>query len=214
VEKYKRKLIQGEFSEPQVVSWGVLYVDLVNFSEETERAQKKSMWREHLIELEKFLKYSTKKIEDREGIVHKYLGDGIMAVFPGKTEEKIRIIKNMLKASIEIIKNCNKINKKCGIGLEYGDVYRTTIYHGRKKKKEIFGVVVNRAAKLQSYANDLIKLSRKSRGVILIGNNIEEFIREKRLKLNLNLRRINVKNKWKKLRKNYPQVLIRVVFKS
>ena len=105
-----------------------------------------------------YLNLQGKIVKHRNGIVDKYVGDEVMAIFEGKGQEM-----NALRAAIEIQRFCQALNwsraklgKKqitVGIGLNSGDVVMGNMGSEEQMNYTVIGDSINLAARLCSAAS-------------------------------------------------------------
>ncbi len=117
MEKYVSKATKQMLSEQKEATLGgtrrvitAMFTDVRNFTRVTEE-----QWPEEVVEtLNHYLSVQTHIIDEHNGVVDKFLGDGIMAIFVGP-----HMAENAVKAAISIQKEIRRLNE------------------GRKKRDEI-----------------------------------------------------------------------------
>lgn len=130
-----------------------LFSDVRNFTEMSEK-----MSPEEILEvLNTYLNLQAKIVSNRGGIVDKYVGDEIVAIFEGKGQEI-----NAVRAAIEIQQFCRTLNwaraklgKKqmnVGIGLNSGDVVMGNMGSQEQMNYTVIGDNINLTARLCSAA--------------------------------------------------------------
>jgi len=99
-------------------------------------------------------------IEQYYGVIDKYIGDSIMAVF-GMNDEK-DMLSNAIECAIEMQKAMDGINKKnvelgmpkiyMGIGISYGEVVLTRLGNALHSELTVIGNVVNLASRIEAFS--------------------------------------------------------------
>jgi adenylate cyclase len=114
-------------------------------------------------------------VNERQGIVNKFLGDGFMAVF-GAPIDDAECCAHALGASLEIIERLGRLNAagkihptRVGIGLHMGEAVTGNVGSTDRKEYTIIGDVVNLAARLEQATKEFhaqILISEAVRGRI------------------------------------------------
>ncbi|MGB9716055.1 MAG: adenylate/guanylate cyclase domain-containing protein [Thermodesulfovibrionales bacterium] len=131
--------------------------------------------------LNRYFHMMNKVIIQHGGKINNYMGDGFMAIFDVKNEEKDLL--SGIKAGLEMLNTVNnhlrpytqkffKSDFKIGIGLHYGMVVVGTIGSGDNKRETIIGNAVNFASHIESI-NKLLGTE------FLISENIYKLIHNK-----------------------------------
>ena len=114
-------------------------------------------------------------INEHNGLINKFLGDGLMAIF-GAPLEDIDHAKNAVLASKQIIEKVNELEKrnlipptKIGIGLHEGQVLTGNIGSSRRKEYTVIGEVVNLASRIE-------KLNKNFDSNILISKKVNNLL--------------------------------------
>lgn len=151
---------QGEL-EPQEVTATVLFMDIRSFTSISEKMKPRDL----LSWLNSYLEAMTDCIMDSGGVVDKYIGDAIMAVFGvpfARThEEEIKQdALNAIAACIAMHERLNQLNEqlksegkpaiKFGIGLHTGQVVAGSVGGARRLNYSVIGDAVNVAARLEA----------------------------------------------------------------
>ncbi len=131
----------------------VLFSDVRNFSSIAEQLKPEEIVK--LINV--YFDLQTRIIETHKGIVDKFMGDQIMAIFQGKT-----MADNALRAAVEIQRQVRLVNHKreakgeaileMGIGINNGSVVIGNMGSADRMDYTVIGDVVNVAARLCSKA--------------------------------------------------------------
>jgi adenylate cyclase len=103
-------------------------------------------------------------IERNQGVVHDFVGDGIMSVYGGLIDTDNPCDK-ALKACLEMNEELKILNEKwtkagmesfkIGVGLHYGEVTLGAIGSETRKEFAVIGDTVNTASKMESLTKDL-----------------------------------------------------------
>ncbi len=127
----------------------VLFTDVRNFTTISE-----GLWPEEIVDtLNRYLDLQTKIIHQHEGVVDKFLGDGLMTIFQGK-----EMIANAVTAAIAIQKTIAELNRvrlhekavvlHVGIGIAIGPVVLGNIGSSDRMDYTVIGDTVNLASRL------------------------------------------------------------------
>ena len=114
-------------------------------------------------------------INERNGLINKFLGDGLMAIF-GAPLEDVDHAKNAVSASKIIIEKISELEEKnlipptkIGIGLHEGQVLTGNIGSSTRKEYTVIGEVVNLASRIE-------KLNKKFDSNILISEKVNNLL--------------------------------------
>lgn len=132
----------------------IMFTDIRNFTSVSE-----DLWPEEVVELlNHYLDIQTKIIQRNQGVVDKFLGDGIMALFAGK-----EMAVNAVTAAIEIqreISRANKLRKRknelvlsVGIGITIGRAVLGSIGSRDRMDYTVIGDSVNLSSRLCAAAD-------------------------------------------------------------
>lgn len=151
---------QGEL-EPQEITATVLFMDIRSFTSTSEKMSP----RELLSWLNSYLEKMTDCIMNHGGVVDKYIGDAIMAVFGvpfGHSENKDiqQDAINAIAACIDMHASLAELNQKLategkppikfGIGLHTGKLVAGSVGGGKRLNYSVIGDAVNVAARLEA----------------------------------------------------------------
>ncbi|MCW6051493.1 adenylate/guanylate cyclase domain-containing protein [Lyngbya sp. CCAP 1446/10] len=157
---------QGEL-EPQELTATVLFMDIRNFTSISEKMPARDL----LNWLNNYLEAMTNCIMDHGGVVDKYIGDAIMAVFgvPFCHSEYAEIQQdalNAVAACIAMHEKLNEINQqlrikrkpliKFGIGLHTGQLVAGSVGGSRRLNYSVIGDAVNVAARLEAMNKEIV----------------------------------------------------------
>ena len=138
----------------------IMFIDLRGFTKLSE--QKLPYDVIHI--LNEYFRISGEAIENNDGRVDKYIGDGVMAIFDSNNDNKLNC-KNALKAAKKISKEMKKFNElskdefveelKFGLGIHIGNSIVGLIGHGQSISETAVGDTVNTASRLEQLTKDL-----------------------------------------------------------
>lgn len=153
----------------------VLFADIVGFTSISERQSPE----ETIAMLREFDTAMEAEIFDNNGVLDKYLGDGVMAAFGlpkpdrGEVTSALRCALGMVKRVAELSKVRREAGLQpygLGVGLHYGNVVAGHIGSQRNLAFTVIGDTVNTASRLES-------LTRELGASIVISNAVVEAIR-------------------------------------
>ena len=159
----------------------VLFCDIRSFtamSEKMEAAEVVSL-------LNRYFTALGKCITNHHGIINKYIGDAIMAIF-GAPVSSQNSARDAFEAALEMRRALEAINEEFlkdglpqlhfGIGIHTGPVFAGTIGAANRMEYTVIGDTVNTASRLESlcktYAKDLL-LSEAAKEKLQISSNTE-----------------------------------------
>lgn len=155
----------------------VLFCDIRNFTSFSEQLTTDELSRF----LSNFRKMVTNSIFDFNGIIDKYIGDAVMAVFgvPPYNQNEKEICRNAVFAAIQIQNNLRKYNQKrikfgrnpieIGIGIHYGEVFAGSIGFEDRMEYTVIGDTVNVASRIEH-------LCRKFESTFLISDDLFQHV--------------------------------------
>ncbi|MAG13788.1 MAG: hypothetical protein CMN78_04250 [Spirochaetales bacterium] len=121
----------------------VMFCDIRSFTSLAERMQP----REVMSFVNRYLEFAGPVIRENGGFVDKYMGDGVMALFPGEEAEALRagvqIVTGLPSLDLEIAANA-------GIGLHRGHAMLGTVGDHGRLDTTVLSDAVNVASRLQS----------------------------------------------------------------
>lgn len=157
----KAEIFQHGELEPQEVTATVLFMDIRSFTSISEKMPPRDL----LNWLNSYLEAMTNCIMDHGGVVDKYIGDAIMAVFGvpfsrTQAEDIKQDALNAIAACIAMHERLNQLNQqlravhkpviKFGIGLHTGQVVAGSVGGSRRLNYSVIGDTVNVAARLEA----------------------------------------------------------------
>jgi class 3 adenylate cyclase len=133
----------------------ILFTDLRGFTSLSESAEPETLVRD----LNEYFEHMVKAIRDEGGVVDKYIGDSIMAVFgaphprPDDAARAIRAAAALQAALCNLNAVRTRAGKKPiahGVGVHFGDVIAGNIGTAERTQYTVIGDAVNVAARLES----------------------------------------------------------------
>ena len=127
----------------------VIFCDIRNFTSISEHMSPNQTFQF----LNDYLAIITPSITPNNGFIDKFLGDGVMAVFPEKPEDALNCAVEITKAvnKSDLAEKYNITNKlKVGIGIHYGLVTLGVIGSNERMEDTVIGDTVNTAARMES----------------------------------------------------------------
>ncbi|MGJ4744936.1 7TM diverse intracellular signaling domain-containing protein [Leptospira sp. SA-E8] len=151
------------------VRMAVLFLDIRGFTTFSERKDAAEVF----AILNLFLSRLVPSVEKEGGFVDKFIGDSIMALYPGSPADAVRSAISLIKATEEFNKeNLGKISEiKVGIGIHYGNVILGTVGSETRLDGTAIGDTVNTASRLEG-------LTRKYEVPILVSSNLVQAAEE------------------------------------
>ena len=144
----------------ELVPVTVLFSDIRSFTSISERMPP----RELLDFLNEYFSGMVESILTHRGVVDKFIGDAIMAVFGAPTPEPEDPLQAVL-AALEMRDKLAKINEdfaarglpeiRTGVGLHYGQVVAGNMGHSERMEYTVIGDTVNVASRLEGLTKDL-----------------------------------------------------------
>jgi class 3 adenylate cyclase len=116
----------------------VMFVDLRAFTERAEREGPAATY----AFLNMFFAAIVPEIEARGGVVDKYLGDGLMALFPESPEQAVR-------AGIEVVAQAATLGTGVGVGIHFGPVILGLVGGAGRIESTVVSDAVNVAARVE-----------------------------------------------------------------
>ncbi|MBN1466615.1 HAMP domain-containing protein [candidate division KSB1 bacterium] len=158
VSKYTIKMIRDRYSsglpsEGESRNVTLLFSDIRNFSNLTERLSPKEIVK--LVNI--YLDVQSQIIENNHGVVDKFMGDQIMAIFDGEYQAD-----NAVKTAVDIQRAIHQLNAKraelgiltlqVGIGINVGPVVLGNMGSKNRMDYTVIGDVVNLSSRLCAIA--------------------------------------------------------------
>lgn len=139
----------ADFSEMRRVC--VMFVDIRGFTE----ASRSRTPAEVVARLDAFFEILIDVVDRRNGIVNKFLGDGLLAIFGAPIDDPLAAA-NAVAAAREILSAVDASNVgagwpiRVGIGIHIGQAVAGTVGTARRKEYTVIGDTVNLASRLES----------------------------------------------------------------
>lgn len=135
---------------PRISLITILFSDIRGFTQLSSRTSPENLAR--LLNKHYFHPMS-EIIRGHQGIVDKYIGDGIMALFGAPLAQE-RHEENAVRCAMEMMENIRTMDQgfRIGIGISTGDVVTGMFGSSSKKEYTALGMPVNIAARLQKLA--------------------------------------------------------------
>ena len=129
----------------------VMFLDIRNFSSYAAGARPEAV----MAYLNTLFDFMIDVVNEHQGIVNKFLGDGFMAVFGAPIDDTERC-GHAVGASLEILERLDRLNEtrrihptRVGIGLHMGEAVTGNVGSTERKEYTIIGDVVNLASRLE-----------------------------------------------------------------
>ncbi len=186
----RHSYLEGGVLRSEKITATVLFSDFVGFSTVSEKfdAQQLMDW------LNQIMERLAHQVEAHDGLVNKYIGDSVMALFgvptprrtPGEIEEEAT---NAVRCALAMGKELDDLNeywKRAGkpqIGMRIG-IFTGTLVHGTlgstdRHEYTVIGDIVNTASRLESTRKDEIPPPPGTCCRILIGGATNDLLGEK-----------------------------------
>lgn len=160
-DEIRDKIIVDGKGKSEKVQLGVLFIDIKNFTSVSENHSPEKITGM----LNTYFNIIAQKIHSNQGIIDKYIGDGLMAVF-GLGKDGATACNNAHKCSKEILqiipfiqaeleKSNLPVIEGIRIGVHYGFVIAGDIGSEERVNYTFIGDTVNTAARLESYCKEL-----------------------------------------------------------
>lgn len=150
-KKDVRDVMLGDAVDGEVA---VLFLDIRGFTTISEKLSPRLTFDF----LNAFMRFTAPSIERMSGYIDKYIGDSIMAFFPGSSENALKAAKDMLVGLAEFNKKRYELGEnevKIGIGIHYGKVLIGTIGQESRMDGTLIGDTVNTASRLEGKTKEL-----------------------------------------------------------
>jgi adenylate cyclase len=186
--RHRDDLLEGGRPKSQILTATVLFSDLEGFTSVSERESPESL----LNWLNEYMDSMAEQVMSHGGVVDKYIGDAVMAVFgvpfPSETEQAIRedavsAARCALKMG-DAIRELNKRGSELGapqigvrIGICTGPVIAGSLGSADRMQYTVLGDTVNTAARLESLGKDFKDLqSSEESCLILIAETVKGYL--------------------------------------
>ena len=159
----KNSITELRLGDQTEIKLTILFSDIRDFTSISESLKPK----DNFDFINSYLEQMDKLISDHNGIIDKFIGDGIMAIFPTDADDAVSCSLLMLKQLDQFNKNRRKENQlpiKIGIGLNTGLCMLGIVGGLNKMEATVISDAVNLSARLES-------LTKKYGVQILISEN-------------------------------------------
>jgi hemerythrin len=183
----RKSILDIKLGDQKELKLSILFSDIRDFTSISEALKPK----ENFDFINSYLSQMDSVIDNYNGIINKFLGDGIMAFFPSNADDAVT-------SSIQMIEQLKKFNKKynsayhapvrIGIGLNTGLCMLGIVGDSNRMEATIISDAVNIASRLES-------LTKKYGVDILISENTVNSIQDVSLYLIRLIDRVQVKGK-------------------
>jgi two-component system sensor histidine kinase ChiS len=146
----------------------ILFSDIFNFTSTSERMTPA----ENFEFLNNYLRFISPIIRQHHGFIDKYIGDGIMALFPGHPQDAVKAALDMRLALAEY--NAGRRRQglptvNAGTGIHYGALMLGILGESERMEGTVIGDSVNLAARLE-------KLTRKYHIFIAVSEQVHDML--------------------------------------
>lgn len=163
----REQFLDGGRLRPQRLTATVLFTDLIGFTSVSEKLDSQTLmdW------LNEYMEAMADQITEHGGVINKYIGDSIMAVFgvplARKSEAEIsRDAVNAVNCALSMGRTLTQLNSRWGeqhlptigmrIGIFTGPVVAGSLGSAQRLEYAVVGDTVNTASRLESFDKDLI----------------------------------------------------------
>lgn len=175
------KIAQQEGTRRQVA---VLFSDVREFTAYCEQHSPEFVVRQ----IREYLDEMTEVVDEHSGVLDKYIGDGVMALFGPFLPPKVNLSALAVKCGLDMLDRLGKLNErwdsqemppfKIGIGIHEGEAIVGNIGAPRRMQYTAIGDTINLASRLQTITKDLqatliVSEEVKSRAQLDLGNDVE-----------------------------------------
>ena len=175
------KIAQQEGTRRQVA---VLFSDVRQFTAYCEQHSPEFVVRQ----IREYLDVMTAVVDEHNGVLDKYIGDGVMALFGPFLPDEVNSSALAVKCGLDMLERLDKLNEhwsaqdmpsfRIGIGIHEGEAIVGNIGAPRRMQYTAIGDTVNLASRLQVMTKDLqtplvVSEDAKSRAQLDLGNGYE-----------------------------------------
>lgn len=159
----KESIVDVNLGDHILSEMTILFADVRNF---TDISEKMSV-RDNFDFINSYLKHLGPVIRNNKGIIDKYLGDGIMALFSGQVDDALNAALSMHRVLEKYNKSKDSVRYHTvhlGIGIHSGSVMLGTVGEEQRMDGTVISDTVNLASRIEGltkYYNALIIISNK-----------------------------------------------------
>jgi len=150
----RQEITDIQLGDNSLQNMSVLFADIKAFSRISESLSPESTFKL----INRFLAVIGPIIRNHGGFVDKYLGDGIMALFPGDASSAIQAGLDMQKGMAKVNAERIRLGQELiaiGIGIHYGPLMLGTIGEPQRMDSTVISDAVNLASRLQGLTRQL-----------------------------------------------------------
>ena len=164
--QHRDEFVDGRRPRPQKLTATVLFTDLVNFTSISEKQDPQNL----MIWLNEYMEEMAQQVIEYGGVINKYIGDSIMAIFgvpiPRKTDgEVIDDAVHAVQCALSMREKLLQLNSRwhaagrpivaMRIGIFTGPMVVGSIGSSQRLEYTVLGDIVNTASRLEAFAKDL-----------------------------------------------------------
>jgi class 3 adenylate cyclase len=156
----KEDITQVELGDQSQQAMTILFSDVRDFTSLSESMSPE----ENFQFINQYLGRVSPIIREHNGFIDKYLGDGIMALFPGKPEDAVQAAIVMCQSLADLNRERERRGEasiQIGIGLHLGNLMLGTVGEPERMDGTVIADAVNTAARLES-------LSKRYRATVIV----------------------------------------------
>ncbi len=149
----KQKIADVSLGDNIQMDMSIIFLDIRSFTSMSEDMTPKEIF----LFLNSFFERVSPVIRTNGGFIDKYLGDGIMALFPGKADHAVKAaveILDMLKIYNGHRQKCNYRAVRIGIGIHTGSLMLGTVGEVERMDSTVISDAVNLCARLESITKE------------------------------------------------------------
>jgi class 3 adenylate cyclase len=124
----------------------VLFMDIRNFTGFSEKNKSEVIFQF----INKYLLEVTPLIHNHNGFIDKFLGDGVMALFPGESREALKACVEIQQKIAEMALARTDLQLEVGMGLHYGPLMLGIVGEATHIEGTVIGDTVNVASRLEA----------------------------------------------------------------
>jgi len=150
----KENVMEIEIGDHASHRMTVLFSDIRDFTSLSEKLTPEENFRF----INSYLNRMGPIIRDHNGFVDKYMGDGIMALFPDRAEDAVEAAIHLREELVHYNRDRSKMNYQpinFGVGLHTGDLMLGTIGENRRMDGTVISDAVNLASRLEGLTKKL-----------------------------------------------------------
>jgi adenylate cyclase len=182
------EFLQGRRPKPQQITVTVLFTDLVNFTSVSEKKTPDAL----LAWLNEYMEQMSNKVSEHGGIINKYIGDSVMALFgaplPRRSDSEIRNdAVNAVRCALHMARELLELNRQweeqnlpmvgMRIGIFTGPVVVGSLGGTERLEYTVIGDTVNTASRLEGFNKELFAPDYRNNACrILVGETTQRYL--------------------------------------